>query len=475
MSAIETDSGHVLAVTISNVGTVLEGDHSSGATTLTVDDCADLDDTFGGQLAIDGVTYAYSSVDDEASTIVISPGLTADQDDQTEVSLLDPLTNLIATESIASVTLDGSDPGDVLQVHVRAALIDQLPGGIRGIVGESVSLQKDEHGTWELVDVIGRVSTASVQFLNTDTATATADDTDVTIALTHTPIAGSEHVRQNGVTALATEWSRSGSVLTIPASADIVVRVGDVFDCAYAYNGVASTVLPPDGSYANRLLDLNPLWFALFSEPSGTTVTDLSVGGRNGQYNGPTLGATGLVPNLGSTTAADFDGTNDNVDCQTSGSVTWLDNAGIALLAWVKFDTTGTQQTIIARDDNGAYGVPAFNFYRDTTGKLVMKVWIGTTPHSVTGATTLSTSTLYMVVGRYDGAHLTVRYNAVPDGSAAQAGSIDTNALWGAQVGGHGLGGGATHFLNGTIASPAIFTTLSDADCDALYAAGLAT
>lgn len=75
-------------------------------------------------------------------------------------------------------------------------------------------------------------------FLNTDTATAAADDTAVTITLTHVPLPGSEHVRQNGNTLLTTEWSRAGDVVTIEPDTEVVIRVDDVFEVAYAYDGL---------------------------------------------------------------------------------------------------------------------------------------------------------------------------------------------------------------------------------------------
>lgn len=249
MSGIETDSGHVLAVTVADVGSSLDGDHTAGATTLTLSDCADFDDTFGGQLLIDGTGYTYSAVDDEASTVVIDPALVANQDDQTRVTLLDPLTGVAATESIASVTIDGFDPGDALQVQVRNALIPQLPGGVRGLVGESVTLQRDEHGTWELVDVIGKTPIdPSVNEFYEDSYTWT-DGTDPWV-LSYEPRDHSEHLYWHpqggaGVYQDGANWTRDVLTVTL-IDPDGFIQAGDKFTMEYAILAGGDVAPPPD-------------------------------------------------------------------------------------------------------------------------------------------------------------------------------------------------------------------------------------
>lgn len=88
------------------------------------------------------------------------------------------------------------------------------------------------------------VVSSLLAFINTDQVTADADDETIYWHLTGIPLAGSLHIRQNGIDLRADEYVLMGNVVVITASAELVIRDGDVFDAAYAWTG--SVPPPPD-------------------------------------------------------------------------------------------------------------------------------------------------------------------------------------------------------------------------------------
>lgn len=300
---IETGFGRVLAVEQRPLGSLLDGAHTAGATTILVEDCADFDDTYGGQLVIDGLTYTYTSLDDEASTITLATGLAADTDDAAQVLLLDPLTGATSTEWLAQVTVDGIDPGDSLEATIRSSLVDRLPEGLRGITGENVELQWDETGSLWVVDILGVVvdSRAGVVRPATDTFAAVGGGAE-TFTLAHTPVPGGIlRVSWLPLEWPKADWSLSGNVVTI-SDALGVVAAEDVFEVAYLYDGAA---ISPGQSYDPLSVPLGADWkYALdlgasagaeapAFDDSAWSSGPSPVGDGSGFY--PDIGVTGLT------------------------------------------------------------------------------------------------------------------------------------------------------------------------------------
>lgn len=82
---------------------------------------------------------------------------------------------------------------------------------------------------------VGDDTTSGIFFENGDRVTAAGTGV-ATLYLSHEPIAGSLHVRWNGIDQPPTEWSLSGSVVTIP-DPDRRIADGDIISAAYAYYG----------------------------------------------------------------------------------------------------------------------------------------------------------------------------------------------------------------------------------------------
>lgn len=147
-------SGKVVEVIIQWAGSTLDGDHASGAGTLTVANVSAFDPE-GGRLRIDGdtpVEYDYTTTDEDSSTIVLSGVLSADADDEAPVLVL-PDTPL----KTASVALD-LDGDEVIEgVRVPHDSDPLLAEGIRDPEdAESVTLRALPDGEYEIDDVLGR-------------------------------------------------------------------------------------------------------------------------------------------------------------------------------------------------------------------------------------------------------------------------------------------------------------------------------
>lgn len=228
------ESGHVVDVTVVTLGDELDGDHADGATTLTVGDCVDFD--AGCVILIDGVTYDVISVDDDANTLTISPGLFDAKDDGETVELWDPLYQAVSSYKSVQVRVLSEDSNeDVVDAALASHLVDKLDEGIRGARGESVLLEMDGD-EWRVIDVLGfgePDTLGSVVLFYQDHHPIT-DVGDQEITLTFLPIQHSEHVYWNGVYQRGVNWSRSGQVVTM-ADADEWMQAGDVVTVEYAY------------------------------------------------------------------------------------------------------------------------------------------------------------------------------------------------------------------------------------------------
>lgn len=247
MKGVRTSSGHVLSVQSRLLGSGLDGAHTTGATTLTVQDCSDFDDDLGGSLTLNGATYVYSNVDDDAGTLDISPALAANADDGDEATILDPILGSPQYTVTASVTEDGEDPGDPIEADVASDVVEQLPEGVRGLAGEAVTITWDEDDDPTVTGLAG-LNNAQAGFVRgyQDFVTATGPG-NLTIPLTHHPLPGSTiHVKWRGVDVPDAQWSLADDnwSLTIQ-DGNGLIQSGDECWAKYLYNDPATRPVIP--------------------------------------------------------------------------------------------------------------------------------------------------------------------------------------------------------------------------------------
>lgn len=108
----------------------------------------------------------------------------------------------------------------------------------------------------------------------------------------------------------------------------------------------------------------------------------------------------------------------------------------LTLEAWIKYNTNGTYQEIIARESYGQTG-GGYALQITNTGKLRFILYQGGTAYvAVVGATTLSAGVWHHVAGVFDGAsQRRVYLDGVEDGSASSAGSAPTSGTANLQIG----------------------------------------
>lgn len=150
--------GLVESVDTINDGDFLTADLTAGATVLPVDNTDIFEtDTNTGSVQINAVTYDYSSVDSDGSTITLTSGLLADADMNDSVYVW-PLTPV----KIALVTID-EGIGDSIPARVPSglAVFTALDDGPREPdLQETVALEEDDHG-WVVSEIIGQSPTVA--------------------------------------------------------------------------------------------------------------------------------------------------------------------------------------------------------------------------------------------------------------------------------------------------------------------------
>lgn len=232
--------GRITVVWTKDLGTTLTQDEAAGATVLHVDDVAPFndDEVFDedgnlGYLQVGDQTVGYTSVDDDASTIMLADPLAVDADEDDDVLVWDDLYGEVDTQQWAWVEPDGGDRQDPYEVEVDDSF--ELVDGDRGKRGESCTIRRlPGSDVWTLVHVSGRPSKARGLRFDQDTHAVT-DAGSQTVQLTHVPEEHSEDLSINGVRyAEADGWSRGGRIITVPAA---LVRAGDVIEVEYAYRG----------------------------------------------------------------------------------------------------------------------------------------------------------------------------------------------------------------------------------------------
>lgn len=139
----------------------------------------------------------------------------------------------------------------------------------------------------------------SVYFENTDTGTASGPG-DLELDLTHTPISKSLHVYWNGLHQAPTEWTLTGTRLTL-SDPDDLLQAGDVIAAAYAYNDVSAPSAVPL-TFLGATADIDAWTFPSEATDGGlliavAMVVDTKTPTLNGWTN---LGQTDLVTHAAS-------------------------------------------------------------------------------------------------------------------------------------------------------------------------------
>ena len=158
--------GHVTSVAEEIHGDELTTAHASGATLLQVLDTADFAEE-GGMVRVNGVLYSYSAITDYPATLTLTTGLTSAAAEQDRVDVWDQQTGSLVVDFTADVVDDVT--GDVLQPKVNHGLIDKLSDGLRGLIGESVTLTEDDDEVWWVTQIHGKTPTIDGTFIDPTT------------------------------------------------------------------------------------------------------------------------------------------------------------------------------------------------------------------------------------------------------------------------------------------------------------------
>lgn len=86
-------------------------------------------------------------------------------------------------------------------------------------------------------------------------------------------------------------------------------------------------------TYTQKVQALSPIAYWPLNETSGTAITDASGNGRNGTYNGPTLGQPGIGDG---NTAPLFDGVNDAANVYSASLASAFNGAEGTVAVWAK-------------------------------------------------------------------------------------------------------------------------------------------
>lgn len=202
-----------------------------------------------------------------------------------------------------------------------------------------------------------------------DEFTLTADGAQ-SVTLTYLPIDVSEDVKLNGIGARrTTEWTRSGTTLTLDA--DLDARTGDILTVHYQYlSGMPASVQRPGSDYDQEVMADNPIAYWLMNEPSGTAVADFTTHGHTG-----TLSGTGIVRNTASLMPTDTDASTEfqYLGGSGNGHFTVADDAA--------FDTSAF--TLEFWTNRGASGAASFYEHQGRVrlllqgGNAHLEIWSG--------------------------------------------------------------------------------------------------
>ena len=167
-----TSTGRIVEVSTVAIGDVLDGDHASGATVLTMNSVVDFDEEGGTLAYLDPsddttiVTIGYSATDPDAETITLSSALADDLDSDTFIAAYPE-----SDEKVALVILDDED--DPLSARVPHSLYDRLTEGVRDPgEQEAVEVGLDSGDEWVVVDLLGTIPSIDGSYLTPGTVPA---------------------------------------------------------------------------------------------------------------------------------------------------------------------------------------------------------------------------------------------------------------------------------------------------------------
>jgi hypothetical protein len=176
-------------------------------------------------------------------------------------------------------------------------------------------------------------------------------------------------------------------------------------------------------SFSTDLIALSPRFFLKLDETSGTTAADSSGNGLGFSFGAtPVWGETGSTTNEGGTAVSGWSTTVRASPTNTANVLAATAATGFTLLAAVKTTGTAKAQIMAARRGGDQY-----EFHQSATGKLALTVY-GTTTATVTGSTSINDGNWHLVVGRWDGANLTLYVDGVSDATPVAQTSITANS-----------------------------------------------
>jgi len=210
--------------------------------------------------------------------------------------------------------------------------------------------------------------------------------------------------------------------------------------------------------YSSTVLADSPIRYYRLGETSGTVATDLGSQAQNGTYTSVTLNQTALIKGDTDPSVL-FNGSSSKVAIPTTslptGASSWT------MEAWVKtpsvLPSSGFPTVMMFGTNSGAN--QASIGYNQSTGKFTLSSWVA---NNVSSAT-VTTSTLYHLVGTYNGTTAIFYVNGVSAGSAAYAYSITASL---ADIGTDTTG---SDFWNGTIDEVAWYSTVLSSTQVALH------
>lgn len=170
-----TDQGTIASVDAITLGSDLAVQANVNDTTVTVTDSAHFFAS-GGYVAIAGVTYTVTAIDDVNEILTLGSPVTVAAAAGEMVTVWDNQTGAPAVRYEASVVTPMQDnTGDPILATVRPGLVQYLPLGPRDQSQgnpEACTLSQDEYGTWWVDSISGRAQTPSSVYATTLTGVA---------------------------------------------------------------------------------------------------------------------------------------------------------------------------------------------------------------------------------------------------------------------------------------------------------------
>lgn len=152
----EVEDVRIATVVEAPVRAPLLVDAASGDDVLEVSDASIF--AVGGQVLVGGQVTTVTTVDidpdDGTGTITVADGLDDPAVADDWVTLWNPAKSEPFTRKVAMVRVEGDvDPGDPIEVPLTHGLRSTIPEGIRGEIGERVTIRYDDREGWLLTDL----------------------------------------------------------------------------------------------------------------------------------------------------------------------------------------------------------------------------------------------------------------------------------------------------------------------------------